>query len=132
MLDATNAPTGDHDPLRICAGPDLQDSGVGVCFQIMRATTVLAAFAIRYEGRVHAFLNRCRHMDLELDWEPGNFFDVNGRYIVCATHGALYELASGFCIAGPCKGEQLVILPVFECGGSVYLAPASACSLVKT
>ena len=39
-------------------------------------------------------------------------FSEDRRYLMCYTHGALYEAATGFCIAGPCKGESLYRLPV--------------------
>jgi len=40
----------------------------------------------------------------ELDWQPGEFFDIAGVYLVCSTHGAIFEPNSGLCVAGPCRG----------------------------
>ena len=57
----------------------------------MRASEA-AAFAVRFRGRVRAFLNRCGHLPVELDWEEGRFFDASGLYLICATHGALYAI----------------------------------------
>lgn len=115
---------------RICTSVALQNGGVGVCFDVECEGETLPAFAVRYQGQVSAFLNQCRHMDLELDWDPGNFFDVGGQYLVCATHGALYEPRTGACAGGPCDGRELVILPTFERHGSVYLSPESSYRLV--
>jgi len=80
-----------------------------------------AAFVIRYRGRAHAYLNRCGHVPVELDWQPGEFFDVARIYLVCATHGALYDPASGKCLGGRCNGRGLVALPVEERDGQLFL-----------
>jgi nitrite reductase/ring-hydroxylating ferredoxin subunit len=79
------------------------------------------AFAIRCDGRVFAYVNACAHQGVELDWEEGAFFDDDGRHLVCATHGALYEPADGRCVGGPCKGRSLTALTVVERDGDVLL-----------
>jgi nitrite reductase/ring-hydroxylating ferredoxin subunit len=58
---------------------------------------------------------------VELDWQEGDFFDLTGHYIICATHGAHYEPTSGMCVMGPCKGKTLQPLHVVERDGSIYL-----------
>jgi nitrite reductase/ring-hydroxylating ferredoxin subunit len=92
-----------------------------VRFTVRRGAAVLAAFAIRYQGRVYAYLNRCAHKHTELDWEAGEFFDAERRYLVCATHGALYEPDSGRCVAGPCRGAMLERLAVRETATGIHL-----------
>ena len=52
-------------------------------------------FAVRHAGRVHGYLNRCAHVAMELDWQEGVFFDFDGRDLICSTHGATYDAASG-------------------------------------
>jgi len=79
------------------------------------------AFAIRHGGRVYAYLNRCAHIAMELDWKPGKFLDADGEYLICSTHGALYAPETGACRGGPCRGAALTRLDVFEAGGKVYL-----------
>jgi nitrite reductase/ring-hydroxylating ferredoxin subunit len=81
----------------------------------------LPAFAVRYNGRVYAYVNRCAHLGTELDWIPGEFFDSTGLYLVCATHGALFEPDSGYCVGGPCKGQALELLSTEEIAGTLYL-----------
>jgi nitrite reductase/ring-hydroxylating ferredoxin subunit len=81
----------------------------------------LPAFAIRYGGVVFAYLNRCAHISVELDWAEGDFFDATGLYLICATHGATYSPESGQCVAGPCQGGRLVPLRTTEHDGKVYL-----------
>ena len=60
-------------------------------------------------------------MPIELDWLPGRFFDDSRRYLICATHGALYAPDSGRCVAGPCQNGRLEVLPVVERDGGVFL-----------
>jgi nitrite reductase/ring-hydroxylating ferredoxin subunit len=56
---------------------------------------------------VRAWLNICPHAGRRLDWAPGQFLrDREGR-LVCAAHGAAFELERGECIAGPCRGASL-------------------------
>lgn len=99
----------------------LTERGPAIRFQVDEDGLAAPAFAIRYRGQVHAYVNRCAHVGLELDFMPGRFFDNSGGYLVCATHGALYEPGSGRCAAGPCNGEGLEVLRVIERDGRVEL-----------
>ena len=69
-------------------------------------------FLVNDHGSFHAYVNRCRHMTRPLDFIRDQFLSEDRRHLMCYTHGALYEFATGFCIAGPCKGESLYRLPV--------------------
>lgn len=104
----------------ICASAALIDSGDGVRFEAPWGGATVAAFAVRYEGQVRAYLNRCTHMSTELDWKPGRFFDAEGLLLVCSTHGAVYAPDTGACLGGPCSGA-LARLDVEERDGAVYL-----------
>jgi nitrite reductase/ring-hydroxylating ferredoxin subunit len=104
----------------ICESAALRDSGDGVRFEIEYRGERAPAFAVRYGGRVHAYLNRCAHVAMELDWREGQFFDLEGRDLICSTHGAVYAAASGRCLGGPCGGTPLVRLQVEERDGRVY------------
>jgi nitrite reductase/ring-hydroxylating ferredoxin subunit len=105
----------------ICAGSELVDGGDGVRFDVECEGEDVPAFAIRHGGRVYAYLNRCAHIAMELDWTPGKFFDADGEYLICSTHGALYAPESGACRGGPCRGAALNRLEVFEADGKIYL-----------
>lgn len=104
----------------ICASTELAERGRGVRFTAERAGLPVPAFAVRYSGRVHAYLNRCAHVSVELDWQEGEFFDVSGLYLVCSTHGATYYPETGGCAGGPCAGAGLQRLPTVERDGCVY------------
>ncbi len=105
----------------VCPSAVLVDGGDGVRFEVRRGGAPHPAFAIRTEGRVHAYLNRCAHLGVELDWQPGRFFDADGMVLICSTHGALYDPATGGCLGGPCRGAGLVPVPVDEIDGEVVL-----------
>jgi len=74
---------------------------------------------VNYEGRFHAYVNRCRHMTTPLDFVRNQFFTEDGRHVMCMTHGAVYEPESGLCVDGPCKGLSLHRLPVLVAEGEV-------------
>ena len=109
-----------EDERLICASADLVDAGRGVRFEVEYFGEPAPAFAVRYHGKAHAYLNRCAHVAMELDWQEGVFFDVAGVDLICSTHGAAYHPSSGQCLGGPCNGTPLVKLQVEERGGSVY------------
>ncbi|MBK5105798.1 MAG: Rieske 2Fe-2S domain-containing protein [Burkholderiales bacterium] len=109
------------DTVLVCASGDLADGGDGIRFDFERDDKIVPAFAIRHGGRVYAYLNRCAHIAMELDWKPGKFFDAEGEYLICSTHGALYAPESGACRGGPCRGAALSRLNVLEAGGKVYI-----------
>ena len=69
-------------------------------------------FAIRHRGKVYAYLNRCAHVGLELDWIEGEFFNDLGLYLICSMHGATYAPDTG--LGRPCKGASLERLAVEE------------------
>ena len=113
--------TADSGARVICASGALVEGGDGVRFEIEWNGEAAPAFAIRHGGRVYGYLNRCAHIAMELDWTPGNFFDADGEYLICSTHGAVYAPDSGACRGGPCHGAALVGLNVFEVDGNVYM-----------
>ena len=106
----------------ICASSDLVERGAGVRFSVERYGESRPAFAIRFDGRVYAYINACAHVPVEIDWMEGDFFDTEQRYLVCATHGARYEPTDGYCVMGPCRGARLTPLAVVERDGQVWLA----------
>ncbi len=113
--------------VRVCAAAELAEGGAGVRFELPApdaGAQALQAFAVRYDGRVHAWLNRCAHVAVELDWIPGKFFDASGLLLICATHGALYEPDTGRCVGGPCHGSALVRVAVREHDGIIWADPA--------
>ncbi len=103
----------------LCNSTDLSDSGLAVPFDVMYAGQTCRAFAVRFEGQVQAYLNRCTHVAMEMDYQPDRFFDTEGRWLLCATHGATYAPDTGECVGGPCRGG-LVKITLSETDGVVH------------
>ena len=93
----------------LCQSADLVNGGQAVSFDVRYGGQTCRAFAIRFEGQVHAFLNRCSHVAMEMDYQPDRFFDDTGRWLLCATHGASYAPDTGACAGGPCRGALVKI-----------------------
>lgn len=106
----------------ICSSGRLQPSGAAVRFSVRVGDEILPAFAIRFRDQVFAYINRCGHRALEIDWMPGEVFDAEGRFLICATHGALFDPESGACLEGPCAGVGLTPVPIVEEGGQVSIS----------
>ncbi|MDO8903394.1 Rieske 2Fe-2S domain-containing protein [Hydrogenophaga sp.] len=103
----------------LCNSRDLTDGGQAVPFDVNHAGQTCRAFAIRFRGLPHAYLNRCAHVAMEMDWQPNRFFDDTGRWLLCATHGAVYEPDTGACKGGPCRGG-LIKIELTERDGVVH------------
>ena len=107
---------------RVCPRGQLTDGGHAVHFEIARQGRVLPAFAVGFAGATHAYVNICPHRGTSLDWQPGEVFDESGLYLICATHGALFEPETGLCVAGPCQGAYLQKIPLRNDADHVVLA----------
>ncbi|HWT73037.1 MAG TPA: Rieske 2Fe-2S domain-containing protein, partial [Oxalicibacterium sp.] len=97
----------DEELIPICASDALEEGGKGVRFPVTAGFEDTTGFVVRYAGRVHAYLNRCAHVPIELDWNKGEFFEDSGLYLMCSTHGAVYDPETGHCAGGPCRGGRL-------------------------
>ena len=107
-----------EEAIPLCNSRDLVDGGLAVGFDVVYGGQTCRAFAIRFEGRVHAFLNRCTHVAMEMDYQEGRFFDDTGQWLLCATHGAVYRPDTGECAGGHCRGG-LVRIALSEHDGVV-------------
>jgi len=106
----------------LCNARDLVNGGDAVPFDVVYLGQTCRAFAIRYKGLAHAYLNRCSHVAMEMDYQPNRFFDDTGDWLLCATHGAAYRPDSGACAGGPCRGG-LVKIELSEFDGVVHWHP---------
>lgn len=107
----------------ICDASALEEGGKGVRFPLTAGGEDGSGFAVRYDGQVHAYLNRCAHVPIELDWNEGQFFDSSGLYLMCSTHGAIYDPETGRCAGGPCRGGRLRVISACEHDGKVFWIP---------
>jgi len=82
----------------------------------------LRIFVVRVADAVRGYLNRCPHAGHPLDLRPQHFLTADGTLILCASHGALFEKSTGYCLAGPCAGHSLTPVPLEVRCGFVLLA----------
>ena len=108
----------------LCRLDDIAD-GAAKGFELGDGDAPLEIFVVRAGAGVVAYVNVCPHTGSPLDWQPDDFMSEDGCNIMCHTHGALFEIADGFCIAGPCAGDQLTQVKVEVDGsGNVVLGEA--------
>jgi len=81
----------------------------------------LEGFLARFQGRLVAYENRCRHLPVSLDFHSGKFFSPDGRFFVCQNHNATYEPLTGLCVRGPCEGQSLKAMELQEVDGEVWI-----------
>ncbi len=107
----------------ICSSQDLTEGGKGIRFPVTAGEFDTTGFVIRNDGAVYGYLNRCAHVPMELDWTPGEFFEGSGLYLMCSTHGAIYDPKTGQCSGGPCRGGRLRVINVSEKEGNIFWSP---------
>lgn len=108
----------------VCASAALEERGRAFVWDVLEYGRPARAFALRFDGRVVAYLNRCLHVPTEMDWTPGEFLDGDKRWILCSIHGAAYEPSNGRCVGGPCGRGRLAVVDVEERDGRVYWYPS--------
>jgi nitrite reductase/ring-hydroxylating ferredoxin subunit len=109
---------------RVCRTADLA-AGQSMKFMLPVRGAEEDCFAINFNGDYHAYVNRCRHVPMAMDWIDNQFFAEQGRYLMCQTHNAYFEPASGECIAGPASacGKFLYRVPLEIDDGVIYARP---------
>lgn len=95
----------------LCRLDEIADPG-GKGFSLGDGPARVDIFVVRRAGAVHGYVNRCPHAGTPLDWQPDQFLDQSKTLIQCASHGALFGIGDGLCVAGPCKGRRLTPVAV--------------------
>ncbi|GGY75153.1 Rieske iron-sulfur protein [Pseudoduganella plicata] len=111
------------EEILICEAEAVVAGGLGMRFPVTAGGEDANAFVIRHGGAAYAYLNRCAHVPIELDWAPGEFFESSKMYLMCSTHGAVYIPSTGQCAGGPCRGGRLRPIAVTERDGKLYWQP---------
>lgn len=106
---------------RLCRLDEIGDPG-GKGFTLAPGAGPREIFVVRRGDEAFGYVNSCPHVGTPLDWRPDQFLSADLRLIQCATHGALFEIATGLCLAGPCKGARLAPAAVVIEDRAVYLA----------
>ena len=105
---------------------DLSDPGCRE-FKIGSGEWPFRGFVVRQGQDVYAYQNFCMHAGHPLNYKQDSFLTRDGTRIICASHGALYEIDSGVCVAGPCPGKKLRAIAVEARDGKIFVrGPESA------
>ena len=124
-LDVGQPDVGLHgaEPALLARIDQIQDGGFAVAEGVLDGDAE-SLILHRNGDRVRAWLNVCPHAGRRLDWAPGKFLKSRDGLLVCAVHGASFELQQGECVAGPCRGDRLRAVAVQVRDGSVFIAHA--------
>ena len=79
-------------------------------------------FAIRQDNQLFAYWNSCPHMGIPLNWMPEKFLDLDGVFLQCSSHGALFKIDDGECVGGPCVGDHLSPVTLKRDGDQYFIA----------
>jgi nitrite reductase/ring-hydroxylating ferredoxin subunit len=104
----------------ICPLHELADPGAKG-FTMGEGDWPLRGFVVRRGAAVRAYLNHCPHAGFPLNHSPDSFLAPHAPLILCAMHGALFDMETGECVTGPCPGLALRALPVRVLRGYVML-----------
>jgi nitrite reductase/ring-hydroxylating ferredoxin subunit len=118
LIREANLPTSDA-PRALCHVEEIADGGAKGFPPAPGGFTGL--LAVRQGDAVFVYVNSCPHIGTPLDWTPDRFLSADGRRIVCATHGAEFQIADGVCIRGPCRGDRLEPVAVEIEDGTIYV-----------
>ncbi len=115
--------TDDRAPVGrvLCRLDDIED-GQAKGFTLGAGFDEREIFVVREDGRVFGYVNSCPHQGTPLNWQDDRFISDHSGLILCATHGAQFEIADGACVSGPCAGQALEAVPlVLDAQGRVLL-----------
>lgn len=107
----------------VCLLDELADPGARE-FTLGSGDWPLRGFVIRSGETLRAYVNHCPHAGFPLNWRPDRFLSPDSSRILCATHGALFDIQTGECVAGPCPGQRLRSLAIRIEKGCVMLDAA--------
>ena len=105
------------DKQRLCSPEDIPEGG-SKGFQLGERKL----FAVKQQGKIYLYQNRCPHLGIPLEWVADQFLDSSGSMIQCANHGALFVIKTGKCVAGPCSGRTLMPIDYHIEAGELFIA----------
>ena len=105
----------------ICALHELGDPGAHG-FTVGRGDWPLRGFVVRQGAQVRGYVNHCPHAGHPLNAGPHAFLASDLPVILCSSHGAVFEIETGLCVAGPCAGARLRAIALTVSHGYVMLA----------
>ena len=107
--------------MRLCALADIAD-GTARGFVLEMRAGRFHGFVVRQGEEVHGYVDRCPHHGLPLAQKLDEYLSPSGDLIACGWHGALFRIADGNCVGGPCQGQRLKGWPVTVADGEIRTA----------
>lgn len=107
----------------LCQVEDI-DEGAGREFRVECTGTYRFVAVFRTPRHVHAYLNSCPHQGRSLNYAPDQFLFTDEGRLVCAHHGACFDIENGKCVSGPCPGAALTPVELEIRDGSIYFVSA--------
>ncbi|MCC3861875.1 Rieske (2Fe-2S) protein [Pseudemcibacter aquimaris] len=104
----------------LCSLTDIDDGGAKE-LSYRSGSDIHDIFIQRVGNDIYAYVNICPHAGTPLNMDDGKFMEKTGKYLMCHTHGALFQLEDGFCVAGPCNGASLRPVDI-KCEGNNIIA----------
>ena len=105
----------------LCRVSDLDATGCRQ-FTLGGGEWPVRCFAVRSAQGIRAYVNRCAHLRLPLNYLPDQFLNYDSSLIQCYVHGALFAKENGYCLSGPCARASLAAVPIRVVGDAVLLA----------
>ena len=105
-------------PRRLCALAALPDGRATVIDEpgSKLEDTILL---VRRGDTITGFVNQCPHMGFALDWKAERIALDDGTHVRCIHHNAVFRVADGVCVSGPCPGERLTRVTLAIVDGDV-------------
>lgn len=98
--------SADSDWQTVCSSAELEDPG-SYAFELSGGSFPIPGFVVRQRDEVYGYVNVCPHLGRHLQWAPHHFLTKDKQNIICAAHGAVFEIDTGLCVGGPCLGDKL-------------------------
>jgi nitrite reductase/ring-hydroxylating ferredoxin subunit len=105
---------------RLCGLEEIADPGAKG-FSFRSGDFLFMGFVVRLGAEAFGYVDRCPHAGTPLALIGDRYLTREGDLILCSTHGALFRLGDGACIAGPCPGARLFAWPVRLEDGAVVV-----------
>ena len=99
------------DGIVLCRLEEIEDGGANG-FVLGEGLDAEEVFVVRHGRRLYGYVNSCPHTGVPLEIVPDRFLNADGSHIICSTHGALFRIEDGHCVAGPCAGDCLTAAPL--------------------
>ena len=107
-----------------CQLGDIVDGDARAFDSVDRRLNPTGLFVVRRETQAYCYVNDCPHLHITLDFVPGRLMNKDAGLIQCSNHGARFEIETGKCVWGPCRGDALTSLPIKIVNGTVILEAA--------